>query len=607
MTNEELIPFNWYNNTPKTRFVKVDNRKYTPFVEKSLDCYQCGNTVYRPNDNKWVDKCNRCGNILYFFKPTPIQLIASLAQTNILFNIGAVGSGKTTISAYIWSMLIRMIPKSKLIAAAQTMDQLIRNAVPELDRFFHESEFDKKTKDIWKFKNGAVAEWWASDDPDKLRSANANFIWLVEANTPQMHEFFNEAMSRLRNQAGLVYEYNDDGTIKMRKTLLGIVKPVVKQNRNLIIVEGNPKRGAWFNNAILQAHTIFYTTHVKGIPSLKARAKPQRSRSEFTGEDMNVDMVGILNASFDNPMLDDKYFQNMRASVSSEEEYNQKLYCDITSQDGLVFKNVVDNPHEYFQDIQQINWFDKDLAWVETLDPGGSNAANDPDAYILGVFNKQTRRLQLIDGFKISGLTQVEVVKRITDLRRKWGWRRDRSLVFVADNALGKSYKSNRNQSLKTDYEIRLATAITLCNDKNIASGLSTLKTWFNYHSIVMNRGPLDFLIGELYGYEQFEVKVNDKFTDGVRLVTKFTETNNHAIDALRYLVVMLEGMGYRQDQAMIDYARRAAQTGTYFFDEMDDYDMGIPASKLDLQQYLPTPGTTKNSMVQSKKTKFKL
>lgn len=578
--------FSWFNNENKTRFIEIDNRIYTPFMGQTLRCEQCGNFVFRPQQG-WMERCNRCGTLISFFHPTPIQLLASLCQANILFNIGAVGSGKTTISSFIWSTQLRMIPGSKLICAAQTMDQLTRNAIPELEKFFHKSEIVKKIKnDYWVLKNGAIIEFWVSDDPDKLRSANANFIWLVEANTPKMQLFFNEATSRIRNQLGLIYEYDEKGNIIIEKTKTGQKRPKVKYNRNMIIVEGNPKRGAWFNNSIMNSHTILYTTNVRGMDKIRARSKPTRTVNQFTGLEQNADMVGILNASYDNPLLDEKYFINMRASCKTQEEYDQKVYCDITSQDGLVFKEVVNKPQYYFKNIQQVI-HNPHLKFVETMDPGGSNAANDPDAYILGVFDTLKKKLTLLEELKVSGLTLEQTAERIRRIRMKWGYNPHNRLIFTADNALGRSSKQDRRFSLKTDYEIRLGTPITTISDKGIAAGNALVKMWYQNFAIEINESMEDFK-KEIYGYEEFEVAKVIKGTDQVRYDTGYTEVNNHLLDALRYLIVGLEALGYRQDQALIDLNQQYMRTGSLPELKPETYEQGI-RSKSDIRNFLPT------------------
>lgn len=565
----------WYNKTQSTRFFKIDNKHYTPEIKQVVDCLRCGNKVLK-DEYRWVSECKQCKALTNFFKPTLIQLAAILSESNILFNIGAVGSGKTTISGFIVSSFARDINGARIICISNTLEQLERNAISELDKFFHPSEFRRKTKDTWELKNGSVIELWPSDDPDKLRSANANFIWLIEANSYKMKLIYNEALSRLRNQKGFVYEYDANGEIVLETAANGQVRPKVLKNKNLLLIEGNPKRGSWFNTEILKSHTIIHTTNVKSIDNLKARAKPLQSINRFTNEVENVNMIGILNATYDNPFLDDSYFINMKAACATEEEYDNKVYCDITATEGLVFKDVMTNLNKVYVEIQQgINHLDTDEVYVESFDPGGSRAVNDPDAYLLMIFNKRTKKLKVLDCFKISGLSLDESCRKIWMVRNKWNWTRDKSLVFTADNALARSSKSSAQSSLKTDYEIRLSTAIVPCNNKGIQYGINLLKSWFSRDAIVIAK-QCDELIKEMAAYETFEVYKVIKGTDAVQSTSGYTEVNNHLLDAFRYAVVILDGMGYRQDQHLIEYfhLQNKAQTNvnTYRKDDIRNF-----------------------------------
>lgn len=573
------MKINWVNNSNKTKFYRVDNKGYEIELNEIETCNRCNHLV-KKEENCWIAKCNNCSTLISFFKPTPIQEVVVNCESNILFNIGAVGSGKTTISCYLLSTQLRLINNSRLICAAQTLEQLNRNAISELEKFFHISEFKKKTKDVWEFNNGAIVEFWPSDDEDKLRSANANFIWLIEANNFKMKLFFNQATSRIRNQLGMVYERDANGEIVFETKANGVKIPKVLQNRNLIIVEGNPKRGAWFNFSILNAHTIIYTKNVKGIDKIKRRSQPMSTVSEYSNESVNVDIVGVLNASYDNPLLDEKYFTNMRISCNSQEEYDQKIYCDITSESGLVYKNIVNNPNQFFKDIQSYDLTNGNLVFVEAFDPGGSKSNNDPDAYIFGVFDKFKKKLILLDGFKESGLNLVQTSQKIWEIRRKWFFKRERYLLFVADNALIKASKSNSNHSLKNDYELRLTTPITVCNDKSIGMGTGLVNNWVNNFSIEINKGPLEWLIKEIYGYESFLVAKPIKGSDAVKWETSYSETNNHGVDALRYLIVELERIGFRQDQAFIDYNQQLNQQSVSVGENILD--------KADVRRFLP-------------------
>lgn len=535
----------WFNNKPHTRFICIDNKKFTPHLINHIVCRECGNKVEKPQ-NSFMGQCSVCKTLISFFEPSPIQLAAMLNQSSILFNIGSYGSGKTTISCAILSSMIRRINNSRLICIAQTLQQLEKTAILELEKFFHPSEFKKKTQDYWIMNNGAIIDFWPSDDPEKLKSVNANFIWLVEATNYKMKRMYNEALSRIRNQLGFIYEYDENGEVVYEKTSNGQVKPKVVDTMNMILVEANPEDGSWTNHTAYSAHTIIHTPNVSGLEILKQQAKPIRTQNIFDEKETNVDLTCILNATVDNPLLPNDYFINLRARCNSQEDYDRIVYCDITSKKGLVFKELIANKSNYFMDNQSINIFDDNIVFVESFDPAGSRVNNDPEAYILAALYKKERRLVILDGYKMSGLNLTQSLNQIWAIRKKWGWDKRNHLLFVADNALGKTYKTNNRFSLKNDYELGLGIRIVLCDDKGIAQGIRQVKEWISNHAISF---PNHFgeLKSELFTYTTFEEAKVYKNGNEIRYKESFSEDNNHLIDALRYMVVMLEHYGYRQ------------------------------------------------------------
>ncbi len=543
----------WYNEGSDTRFISIDNKHYVPFVDKHLKCSRCGNTVYR-DSYKWVSQCKVCRNIINFFAPTPIQTVASVCEASILFNIGGYGSGKTTISSFIISTMARRIPGSRTICLAQTLQQLEKNAISELKLFFTDEELLKTNKDYWELTNGSVIEFWPSDDPDKLKSANANFIWIVEGNNYKMEGMFNEALARIRNDKGFIYARDENGDVIYEKVANGQTKPKILDSMNMIIVEANPDDNSWTNNSVYKAHTIIHTPSVKGMEIIKQRAKPLRVFDDFTNKETNTDVVAILNATIDNPVLPSSYFINLHQRCSTQEEYDKIVYCDITSKEGLVFKDLVDNPGKYFIDYQQTPMLDRDWVFIEGLDPGGANVRNDPEAYLLMLFNKRTKQAIVIDGHKVAGLTLSESTKRIWLTRDKWNWNRDRYLGFVADNALGKNDKISHNHSLKNEYEIRLTTGITLQNTKGIDYGIKLVNQWISMGALKFSHN-VDFLRRELSMYSTHPQKKILKNGE-MKTVQVYSENENHAIDTLRYMIVYLESIGYRQDSSMIEVNR---------------------------------------------------
>ncbi len=544
----------WFNNSSKTKFIEIDNNGFIPFMEQTLQCKRCGNFVQKEY-GRWISKCDRCGTYISFFMPTPIQQAAALVEASVMFNIGAYGSGKTTISAYKFSSMLRRIPKARMICMAQTLQQLEKNAISELEKFFHPSEIKTKSKKYWELINGSTIEFWPSDDEDKLRSANVNFVWLVEAHTDKMHSIYKQAVSRIRNENGYVYKKDENGNLVYKKWANGKITPILMENMNMIIVEANPEDGSWTSRAVIDTHTVLYTSSVRGIDILKNQAKPKRSFDEFTQEQINSDYIGILNATVDNPTIPRDYLNNLRGTCATQEQFDRQLYCDITMKEGLVFRDIVEHPDKYFIDVQSTLdlAYNRNKVFIETFDPGGSNSANDPDAYTLWIFDKAARTLQGVDEFKLSGLNLAESCNKINAIRRKWGWTPERFHGFYCDNALAKASKADRRHSLLSDYEIRLGVRITPCNDKGIAKSILQVQQWLENGALRFSKNQEE-LRKELFSYAKVKSHRYDKTTGTVVEYLSYSEKNNHLIDALRYGIIQLEQEGFIQDQHNVDY-----------------------------------------------------
>jgi len=546
------MAFQWFNPKKTTRWIEINQKGSESTKRLSAICPSCSDEIKRDRGS-WMGKCKTCNALYSFFEGTPAQIIAASIESPIFYNIGAVGSGKTTISSYITSNHMRKVPGAVVLAFAMTLQQLKRFAAPELESFFHKDEWKTKTQSLWVLNNGSSIEFIASDDEQKVRSANATVIWLVEAATAKMKPIFKQGLSRLRNTAGIVYAYNLDGSIKRNYYESGLSSPVILENYNIMIIEANVKKNSWLKKEILKSHTIFYTTSVRGIDILKKQAKPQRSVSKFTGKEENNPSITLLSASWDNPILTETWFKTTRASMDSEEEYHREIYCDMTSEDGLVFKDFIINLDKIFIPMHSTYTADPNVVWVETMDPGGSKEENDETAYLLAQFNKVEKTLKFVDYFRLSGKTLAEECVLISQIRAKHGWTRNRSYLFTGDSVLERALKTSKYQSLKTDYELRLGVSIDVCTAKGIKQGINKVIEWFQAEAITFS----DQLEGMRYEILNYEYLTKLEIVKGIPTdVQRFSAGEEHLIDALRYLIVKLEEYGHRMDQHRIDSVR---------------------------------------------------
>lgn len=542
--------FNWKNNSNKTRFLTVSQKDFKVSLETTDICKTCGNIV-ELMDGKFIGVCGECNTIVSFYKATPIQELAAVCESHIIFNIGGVGSGKTTVSSHRISSHLRTIPNADVVCFAQTLDQLKEFILPVLIRFIDDrekvGELNRKTEDYWEFKNGSRIHFWTSKNAESLRSANLTAAWLVEASAPYMYATYKMLQTRLRNNNALEYERDNKGNIVYYINAKGQQTPKIAKDKTVLIVESNPSLGWLRDKGLLSCHTIFHTENVKGIDTIKQLAKPVSEYDDINGCESNLDATAFMNASYDNPILKADFFLQIK-QTRDQDEYNRDLYCDMSFKKGLVYgdwfgkdSNVIyNNTKDFF-----IN--DNDTYFVEGFDPGGIREKNDPTAYILGAFNTKTSKLTLLAEYKASGKSLYEDCKSIWQLRWQYGWVPNRFLVFSADNAVVKTSKVS-DKTLKDELELRLQIKVTPCNDKAINEGIKKVIAWCKLGKLKIPDSLIE-TIDEARSYVW--TTVEKKIPNSNEVVTQViaSDKNNHCLDTLRYMIVALQNMNYLPDE----------------------------------------------------------
>ena len=503
--------------------------------EKNILCNICKEYKIKKVNNKWVGRCKNCLNVFNFFYPFPIQELVSQISNRIIFNLGGVGCGKTTTSAMIISDTMRTIPGVPIFALSQSLQQLEKTAKEELDKFFLKNEFEVKNEKQWKLKNGSSINWYTSDDEQKIKGVNAGMIWLIEASKIK-YSVFKEVLSRMRNDLMKVYEKDQFGNIiyeydpKYKKN-----RPKLKKDRVQIIVESNPSTG-WIRDYLLfRSKAIFYTNSVRGIDALKKWTMPAQDPES----DKILDIVSIMQASVDNPIMTEDYFSTLRAKANSKEEFDRDVYCDMTYQTGLVYGEQIVNGKLIPKDelVHNFTFNPRIHKWIESIDPGGAKKGNDPTSYGLfiiedrGAFNLPL--IIAIDGFLESGLDYGEVARRIWTIRDKHNWKPENSLFFVSDPSSKKTtWKHDTYISDMEKMNIYLDPQV----DNDILHGINRVKTFINNDAFKIPR-HLDFIWDELLNYEWEEDRKRN-FSAIKKRMIKPKDKDNHSMDMMRYLIM---------------------------------------------------------------------
>lgn len=561
--------FEWKNNTNKTRFFTVKQSNFKVDLTDKDICSMCGNIVSKM-EGKFIGVCGECNTIVSFYKATPIQELAGVCESHIIFNMGGVGSGKTTLSSHRVSSHMRTIPFANGVCFAQTLDQLKEFILPVLIMFIDDrekvGELSKKTEDLWEFKNGSTLHFWTSKNVESLRSANLTLAWLVEASAPYMYATYKMVQTRLRNNNAIEYERDNNGNVIYYLNAKGQQTPKIKKDKTVLLIESNPSLGWIRDKGLLSCHTIFHTENVKGIDTIKQLAKPVSEYDDINGVESNLDATAFMNASYDNPILKPEFFLQIK-QTRSEEEYNRDLYCDMSFKKGLVYgdwfgkesKVIFNNTHDFF-----IN--DNDTFFVEGFDPGGIREKNDPTAYLLGAFNTKTKELTLLAEYKASGTSLYEDCKRIWQLRWMYGWVPNRFLIFSADNAVVKTSKVS-DKTLKDELELRLQIKVTPCNDKAINEGIKKVTAWSKLGKLKIPDSLVE-TIDEARSYVWTTVEKKIQGSNETTTQVLPTDKNNHCLDTLRYMIVALQNMNYLPDD---DYEKNFKFYENVNFNKPDD------------------------------------
>lgn len=179
--------------------------------------------------------------------------------------------------------------------------------------------------------------------------------------------------------------------------------------------------------------------------------------------------------------------------------------------------------------------------FIEGLDPGGSKNEKDCTNYVIGIFNKKTYELRILDGFQNKATPAHKDVECIRQLRTKWDWNRKYHYLSIADNQICKGEKvSSVYDTLKKYLDTSLGVNWIACNYKNIKNGIDRVKRWWDLGLIKINN-HLDFAMEEIKNYTTATKKTVIKGTDAIKEETYFIDKNNHFIDTLRYMIVVLE------------------------------------------------------------------
>ena len=544
----------------KTKFYTIKpNPHFKPSFKKSVKCIYCKVEEIHRKLGKLFGNCKGCGLRVLFYQPYEAQEIAGMLKNRNILMFSGVSSGKTTANG--WSVIEHAltVPGAAIYILAQTVDQRDKNVKDQVLRQFVDEKEDliKENESTWVFKNKSTIYFYTSDDYQKLKSANATLMWLVEAQGFKVELYF-EAQQRARAQEAKKYLKDDKGEIVyvLDKTS-GKQIPVVFEDRALVLVEGNIDPNSWIREfGVLQSHTIIGTPNTYHYKLAKF-AKPVVDKK--SGE--VKDVVSIIMSPFDN-YFNSKSFLHELKTGKTDTWIAQEVYGDLSLESGLFFplapKKII-NPENHPSFLQWSDWM-----WIEGLDFGGAKINNDPTAYLLGKWNILTGEVIIIREYYRSGTTIAEDVNAILQIRNDHHFDILRSKFFVCDPSGRRSiktdygtkdlitmYKNAGLSNLKPAYASKGAGGL---NNKLVSSGIVKINEMFAFNNLNISL-DCENLNKELANYRRKVLKVEEQISGSKTIKALGAD---HAIDALRYMIMELPFVG---DVSMIEASKARYDT----------------------------------------------
>lgn len=525
-----------------TKFLRLTNCDWKPVSINKVKCPSCGIDTIKKGGGKWIGRCDTCNHIHSFLYPIPSQMVLIQLRAKILNMLGGTGSGKTTASCAIISETMRTKPGVKIVAFAQTEDQLNNTGKEELKKFFYRDEFVKYNQDLWLMRNGSRIVWYTSSSEQKIRGMNAGIIWLIESSGIK-YEVFQQLMTRARqdelkdfardDEGNVIYKYNEETKRQ---------EAIVFSEYGMLINETNPTYEWPRDKALFKSHTVLYTPSVRGVKKLYGFVKPT---IDPENDQAVLDMVSVLFASPDNPNMTEEYMSTIRMTYNNKAHYDRDIYCDMSFSEGLIYGAYMDDL--FVSGIPS----NKGVPVIsEALDPGGAAKGNDESAY--GLFKifpasdpTELPDVYLVDGYKLSGLSTQEEAYNIWEVRNRQGFSKHEKMHFAVDPHGVKNEKKTKSNIIKD---------LRIWNVFMSKEGVNDDPDWgIKRMQDFMKAGKFHIVDND------FGKKVKDElstyiWTDKVttnregRKVAKPYDRNNHALDMMRFNITKV----YASPQALM-------------------------------------------------------
>lgn len=468
-------------------------------------CKVCSSGVMKRAEGKNYSICNVCNASEIHYIPQDHQKQFHNDPHTFKAIFGAYGSGKTT-TAVIELIRHAMSVKDGLSAMlAPTMQMLKETSYLELMRFLPHTQIQTESRtrgsEYILLKNGHKILLLPSNDADKIRSLNLSAFYLEEASNAKF-DVFIELTARTRNKAALEYEYDENGEAVMYYDKAAkIYRQKIKKSRLLGIVCSNPDVGWIRTEILLKSEKVFADT-----------IYPQH-------KDHNPFMSTHLHSSYQNKYLDPD-FQTRIGRGKPEWWVKRYIYGSFDYSEGMVYPQIGDAITDPF--VIPPNW--KRLFSVDfgLRDPTVMLAgAVDPEENILYIYDEHYENEKPVPH-------HAAAMKRILSTVPPGMIHGQVVADPAGEKRGGTTMRSYFNHY--AEYGLWFKPG-----NNHIEPGIMKVYTYFALGRLkIMSNCVNTIREGRAYKYKESDI-------DGEKnRGEKPVDANNHAMDALRYMIAEL-------------------------------------------------------------------
>ena len=489
-----------------TALVKIKNKSLYICREVFMHkCKVCASGVMQQPEGKQYRICNVCNASEILYKPQAHQAQFHNDPHTFKAIFGAYGSGKTTTAVIELIRHALSVPNGLSAMLAPTMQMLKETSYLELLKFLPHTHIvaESKTRgsEYIVLRNGHKILLLPSNDADKIRSLNLSAFYLEEASNAKF-DVFIELTARTRNKAALTYATNEDGTPAMLYDKEAkVYRQKIKKSRLLGIICSNPDVGWIRSEILLKSDKVFSDTI---YPKHK---------------DHNPFLSTHLHSSYQNKYLDPDF--QMRIGRGKPEWWVKRyIYGSFDYSEGLVYPSFSESIVEPF--TIPGSWKRMFSVDFGLRDPTVMLAgAIDPEENVLYIYDehyqaespvpKHAAAMQKMLAEVPPGLIHGQVIADPAGEKRSGASMRS---YFNHYAEYGLWFKPGNNA---------------------IEAGIMKVFTYFSLKRLYIFSNCVNLITeGRAYKYKE------DAVDSGKNRGEKPVDANNHAMDALRYMIMEL-------------------------------------------------------------------